>query len=404
MQWKIAKSIVIELLQSAGVTVNGHNPWDIKVYNEQFYSRVLHEGTLGLGESYMDKWWDCPALDQFCERAIKADLENKIKSSKWLSFKFTLSRILNLQTKTRAFEVGEKHYDLGNDLFQTMLDPTMNYTCGYWNGTTNLNDAQINKMNLSCQKLWLKPGMRILDIGCGWGAFAKYAAENFGVEVVGITISKEQYDYALENCRGLPIEIRFQDYRDVNESFDRIVSLGMFEHVGHLNYLTYMQTVERCLRDDGIFLLHTIGNNATYFEANEWTTKYIFPNGMIPSIAQIGKAAEHIFVMEDWHNFGADYDKTLMAWHANFSRHWEQLKHKYDERFYRMWSFYLLSSAAAFRTRDIQLWQIVFSKKGLRGGYQVTRPYFQVERESRTSSRNHSYNAIRPLTRLESLL
>lgn len=402
MKWKIAKSIITQLLQSAGITVNGHNPWDIKVYNEEFYARVLHEGSLGLGESYMDKWWDCAALDQFCERAIKANLENKIRNNKWLTLKFTLSRILNLQTKARAFDVGKKHYDLGNDLFHSMLDPTMNYTCGYWNNAANLNEAQINKMNLTCQKLLLKPGMRILDIGCGWGGLAKYAAENFGVEVVGITISKEQYDYAKENCRGLPVEIRFQDYRDLNEQFDRVVSLGMFEHVGHLNYATYMQTVQKCLRDDGIFLLHTIGNNATYFEANEWTTKYIFPNGMIPSIAQIGKAAENIFVMEDWHNFGADYDKTLMAWNENFNRHWEELKSKYDERFYRMWSFYLLSSAAAFRARDIQLWQIVLSKKGVKGGYPITRPYFQVEREPRKSTWHH--NSFRSWTRVESLL
>jgi cyclopropane-fatty-acyl-phospholipid synthase len=388
MKWKIAKSVVLELLQSAGITVNGHNPWDIQVHNDEFYTRVLHQGSLGAGEAYMDGWWDCPALDQFCERVIRANLENKIRSSHRLAFKFVLSKILNFQTRKRSLEVGEKHYDLGNDLFKYMLDSRMIYTCGYWHNANSLDEAQLNKLNLTCQKLWLKPGMRVLDIGCGWGGFAKYAAENFGVEVVGITISKNQYDAAKENCKDLPIEIRFQDYRDLNEKFDRIVSLGMFEHVGHLNYRTYMQTVQNCLTDDGIFLLHTIGNNETFFETNPWISKYIFPNGMLPSIAQIGKAAEKLFVMEDWHNFGADYDKTLMAWHANFHQHWDELKAHYSEHFRRMWNFYLLSTAAAFRTRDIQLWQIVFSKKGLKGGYQVTRPYFQVEKESRDSSKN----------------
>jgi cyclopropane-fatty-acyl-phospholipid synthase len=383
--------------------VNGNNPWDIQVHNEQFYSRVLHEGALGLGESYMDKWWDCARLDQLFERILKARLENKLKTNKRLAIKYLLSRLINFQTKKRALEVGEKHYDLSNELFKYMLDSRMNYTCGFWHNATTLEDAQKNKLELTCQKLWLKPGMRLLDIGCGWGGLAKYAAEQYGVEVVGITISKQQYELAKENCRHLPIEIRFQDYRDINEDFDRIVSLGMFEHVGHLNYLTYMQTIRNHLKDDGLFLLHTIGNNATYFKANEWTTKYIFPNGMLPSIALIGKACEHLFVMEDWHNFGADYDKTLIAWHANFNQHWEELKNQFDERFYRMWNYYLLSSAAGFRTRDLQLWQIVFSKTGIKGGYQVTRPYFQVGRASLDSPRS-PYSTPRLLGRLESLV
>ncbi len=375
MKRNMAKTIMLELLNSANIAVNGKNAWDIQVHNENFYSKALHEGALGLGESYMDQWWDCPALDQFFERLISANIESKIKTNLRIKFKFILSKFLNLQTKQRSREVGRKHYDLGNDLFKNMLDSRMNYTCGFWHNTDNLESAQLNKLNLTCQKLNLKPGMRILDIGCGWGGLAKYAAENFGVEVVGITISQQQYEYAKENCHNLPIEIRLQDYRDLNEKFDRIVSLGMFEHVGHSNYKTYMNIVNNCLNDDGIFLLHTIGNNITTTQANEWINQYIFPNGMLPSIMQISLATEKLFVMEDWHNFGADYDKTLIAWQANFIEHWEQLKHHYDERFFRMWNFYLLSSAAAFRVRDIQLWQIVFSKKGIRGGYQIKRSY-----------------------------
>lgn len=379
MEWKFAKSIIIELLQSAGITINGNNPWDIHINNEKFYSRVLHEGALGLGESYMDGWWDCIALDEFFMRVMKANLDKKIKTSYRLSLKYILSSFINYQSKRRAFQVGEKHYDIGNDLFKNMLDSRMIYTCAYWQNATGLEEAQLNKLNLSCQKLKLKPGMRLLDIGCGWGGLAKYAAEKYGVDVVGVTISKQQYEYAKENCRNLPIEIRLQDYRDINEKFDRIVSLGMFEHVGHLNYQTYMQTVQNCLHDDGIFLLHTIGVNYPC-KVNEWTTKYIFPNGELPSIAQIGKAIENCLIMEDWHNFGADYDKTLMAWFNNFNQSWELLKNKYSERFYRMWKYYLLSSAGGFRSREIQLWQIILSKTGIKGGYQITRPYFQVER------------------------
>ena len=233
-----------------------------------------------------------------------------------------------------------------------MLDTRMNYTCGFWQNAHDLDTAQLNKLELSCQKLKLEPGMRVLDIGCGFGALAKYAAEKYGVQIVGITISKEQCHYAQQNCAGLPVEIRFQDYRDVNERFDRVVSLGMFEHVGSVNYRAYMQKAHDCLEDNGIFLLHTIGGNVTTRFCDPW-------------------AIEGLFIVENWSNFGAYYDATLMAWHDNFERNWQELKNQYDERFYRMWRYYLLACAGGFRARSMQLWQIVLSKNGLRGGYQV---------------------------------
>ena len=369
----LIKSIVAELLQEAGITINGNQPGDIKINNEQFYNRVLQQTSLGLGESYMDGWWDCDDLDIFFDKLIRAGTESKVKKSKRLLLKLFFAKIVNLQTPRRAFEVGKKHYDLGNDLFKCMLDKNMNYTCGYWKNATTLDEAQIAKMDLACRKMHLKPGMRILDIGCGWGALAKYAAENYKVNVVGITVSAQQFEYAKQNCSGLPVEIRFQDYRDLSEKFDRIVSLGMFEHVGHLNYRIYMQTAFNCLAQDGLFLLHTIGSNISITQAEEWISTYIFPNSMSPSISQIGKAAERLFVMEDWQNFGAYYDKTLMSWYENFNQHWDELKSKYDERFYRMWTYYLRTCAGAFRARELQLWQIVFSKKGLPGVYQVER-------------------------------
>lgn len=372
MDKRTLKAYLSDLLISAGIQVNGSQPWDIQIHHEETYSRVLKQGSLGLGESYMDGWWDCKQLDQCFEHIMKANLESKVKSNYWMIFKLALLKMINLQSKSRAFEVGQKHYDLGNDLFMAMLDKRLNYTCGYWKNVSHLDDAQLNKLELTCRKLMLKPNMRVLDIGCGFGSFAKYAAENYGVRVLGITVSKEQYEYAQKNCAHLPIEIRMQDYRDLEGQFDRVVSLGMFEHVGQKNYQTYMQIAHQCLKDEGLFLLHTIGNNATYVAGDEWITKYIFPNGMIPSVAQIGKAAEGLFVMEDWHNFGADYDKTLMAWHANFTKNWDKLKDQYDERFFRMWSYYLLSCAGVFRSRQMQLWQIVFSK-GVAGGYQAPR-------------------------------
>ena len=367
------KSYASELLNSAGVHLNGNNPWDIQIYNEDFYSRVLKYGSLGLGESYMDQWWDCEQLDQFFDHVLNAELENKIKSNIGMLIQLAFLKMFNLQTKKRALIVGKQHYDLGNDLFLAMLDKHMNYTCGYWKNATDLDSAQIDKLELTCQKMMLKPGMRLLDIGCGFGAFARYAAERYQVHVVGITISKEQCEFAQQNCVNLPVEILFQDYRDIHGTFDRIISLGMFEHVGQKNYLTYMQKVHQCLKDDGLFLLHTIGSNISTVTSDPWINKYIFPNGMLPSIAQISKASEQLFIMEDWHNFGADYSKTLMAWYNNFNMHWDELKNQYDNRFYRMWRYYLLSCASTFRLRQTQLWQIVFSKKGLKDGYQAPR-------------------------------
>lgn len=368
-----AKTIIEKLTQTAGVAINGSEPCDIQIHNDEFYSRVLNEGALGLGESYMDKWWDCRYLDIFFDKILRANLHTQVKIPFRIYLKQFFSKIYNFQSKTRAKQVAHKHYNLGNPLFMAMLDKRMIYSCGYWKEAKTLEEAQIAKLDLICRKLQLNPGMRLLDIGCGWGGFAKYAVEKYAVSVVGITISQQQCNYAQNYCRGLPIDIRLQDYRDINEKFDRIVSVGMFEHVGHTNYPNFMRIVNSALKDDGLFLLHTIGVDKTSSFTNEWTIKYIFPNGMLPSISQIAKAAEKLFIIEDLHNFGAYYDNTLMAWHENFVHHWENLKANYDERFYRMWTYYLLSSAGSFRARANQLWQIVFSKKGIVGGYIVPR-------------------------------
>ena len=362
-----------QLLSLAGIKINGNNPWDISVHNEKFYQIVLSQGTLGLGESYMDGWWDCEALDEFFSRVIHAQIQKNIKKNWSLVYQVILARIFNRQSRDRAFQIGEKHYDLGNELFINMLDKRLVYSCAYWKDALTLDIAQENKLELICRKLGLQPGMKVLDIGCGWGSFARYAAEKYQVKVVGITVSKEQVELARTLCAGLPIEIRLQDYRDVNEKFDRIISVGMIEHVGYKNYRTYMEVVHQCLEDDGLFLLHTIGGNKSVKSVDPWINRYIFPNGMLPSIKQLSHSIEGLFVMEDWHNFSADYDKTLMAWYANLEKNWEKLKSKYDERFHRMWKYYLLSCAGSFRARSNQLWQIVLSKNGVIGGYKSVR-------------------------------
>lgn len=367
------QDIAEKLLREAGITVNGNNPWDIQVHHPDFFRRVFREGSLGLGESYMDGWWDSPRLDEFFTRVLRARLDEKLKHDVKLLSEAILARLFNRQSRRRAFIIGQRHYDLGNELFRNMLDKGMNYSCGYWKNADNLDAAQENKLDLICRKLGLQPGMRVLDIGCGWGGFARFAAERYGAEVVGITVSREQQELGSELSKGLPVEIRLQDYRDLDEKFDRVVSIGMFEHVGYKNYRTYMKVVSRCLTDEGLFLLHTIGGNRSVKSTNPWTNKYIFPNSMLPSVAQIGRAIEGLLVMEDWHNFGTDYDKTLLAWHENFEKNWDRIKHLYDERFYRMWRYFLLSSAGGFRSRSTQLWQVVLSRQGVPGGYQSIR-------------------------------
>lgn len=361
------------MLAIAGISPNGGNPWDMRIHNQDVYSRILKEGSLGLGESYMDGWWGAKELDQFFYRIFQSDLRRVVRKNLRLMAWITFAFISNRQSRRRAFNIGTAHYDLGNDLFQAMLDKRMVYTCAYWKGAVDLDDAQERKLELVCRKLGLERGMRVLDIGCGWGSFAKYAAERYGVTVVGITVSRKQVELGKELCRDLEVDIRLQDYRDINEKFDRVVSLGMFEHVGYKNYRTFMQAVRRCLKEDGLFLLHTIGNNVSKTTGDHWVDKYIFPNGMLPSIKQIGSSVEDLFVMEDWHNFGIDYDKTLMAWFKNFDDHWHELRKKYSDRFYRMWKYNLLAFAGGFRARKYQLWQIMLSPRGVAGGYTPVR-------------------------------
>lgn len=361
------------ILAPAGIKINGGNSWDIQVHNDVFFKRVISKGELGVGESYMAGWWDAERLDETICRILRAHLDEKVRKKIQIILKLFALRLFNLQSKRRAYIIGEKHYDLGNDLFQLMLDKRMNYSCAYWKDAEDLDEAQENKLDMICRKLYLQPGMRVLDIGCGWGAFGKYAAEKYQVEVVGITVSKEQVELGEKLCAGLSVKFYLQDYREVKGSYDRIVSAGMIEHVGYKNYRNFFEMAGNCLKENGLFLLHTIGNNFSTRMINLWTHKYIFPNGMLPSITQLGKAIENIFVMEDWHNFGADYDRTLMEWYRNFEKGWMKIKDKYPDYFYRMWKYYLLSSAGAFRARNIQLWQVVLSKNGIPNGYQSVR-------------------------------
>ena len=356
-----AKNWAAKLLGQAQITIDGNKPWDITVHNDALYWRVFRYGSLGLGEAYMDGWWDSPSLDQFFYKILSLRLDDSLRLNLGMLPEWLYTHLLNPQTKSHAFVVGEKHYDIGNDLYEVMLDSERIYSCGFWKNAKNLQEAQEAKMDLICRKIGLKPGHKVLDIGGGWGGFSKFMAKRYGAKVTMLTISRQQAELAKIRCQGLHVDVRLQDYRDIDGKFDRVVSVGMFEHVGVKNYRNFMEVAARCLSDDGLFLLHTIGSELSEFGTDPWFAKYIFPNSMLPSVAQIGKAAEGLLVSEDWHNFGADYDKTLMAWFANFNAAWPTLEAKYGQRFYRMWNF---------RARRAQLWQIVLSKRGVKGGYQ----------------------------------
>ncbi len=362
-----------QILEPAGIRLNGSDPWDVQVHNNALFSRIARHGTLGLGDAYIDGWWDCEALDEMITRGFRAGLEDKVRNNLRFWLYLVGSRLVNRQSRGRAFQVAEQHYDIGNDVFESMLDPHMNYSCAFWDGAQTLEEAQIAKMQMICAKLRLEPKMQVLDIGCGWGGLACWMAQHHGVNVTGVTVSNEQAQLARERCAGLPVTIEIRDYRELEGQFDRIVSVGMFEHVGPRNYRTFFGKTRSLLKDQGLFLLHTIGAGRGGFATDRWIEKYIFPNGVLPPAPTLAEHAVVFFSIEDWHNFGADYDPTLMAWYQNFNDAWPTLKDHYGERFKRMFNYYLLVCAGSFRSRENHLWQLVLSVGGITGGYRAPR-------------------------------
>ncbi|MDA9865555.1 cyclopropane fatty acyl phospholipid synthase [bacterium] len=368
------------LFDHAGITLDGDASHDIAIHDERALEAWISNQTLGFGESFMKGWWSSKQLDETIFRLVS----NRQSILSAAGFDFPLAwfalktRFTNRQSVSRSKTVGLKHYDLGNHLFETMLDPYMQYSCGYWErGATELDQAQTDKLRLIGDKLMLSDNMRVLDIGCGWGGLADFLSREFNVQVVGITISSEQQKYAQKRFGSDRVKFLLEDYRKFNDKpFDRIVSVGMLEHVGYKNYKSYFQTVFRLLQNDGLALIHSIGDSVTDTKADPWLDRYIFPNGMLPSMAQIAKAIPEPYVIEDWHNFGTNYDKTLMAWHARFQQAWPELKTELelDENFRLMWEYYLLASAGNFRSRkSAQLWQFVLGKSGRLGGYVAPR-------------------------------
>ena len=387
----LGKTLLDNLLEGTGVEVGGDRPWDITVNNPRFYRRALR-GSLGIGESYIDGDWDCQALDVMFQRVLGA--------RKWQSpllrfaraLKVLRARLTNLQTRPRSMAVAEEHYNLDHRMYALLLGPWNQYTCCFFDGTSDLEQAEINKLEMICDKLEIGRDERVLDIGCGWGGFAKYAASTRGCEVTGISLSSEQIDYARSYTAGLPVTIRQIDYRDLPQSglpaFDKIVIIGMIEHVGYKNYRELMDVVNQMLKPDGLFLLHTIGNRDETAVVDPWIEKYIFRNSMVPAMGQLTRAAEENLVIEDWENYGHYYVPTLQAWYERFNANWSQIQaldteRPFDERFRRMWNYYLLSCKAAFEVEELHLWHLVMTRRGSgRGVYDRVRHYSNRPRDA----------------------
>ncbi len=360
-----AESIVRELYATAGVQIDGPNPWDVTVHEPKFYQKLLRYGELGMGESYIDGWWDCEALDLMIDKLIRAKLHLVLKGNLKMRLSAVKAVVFNLQNEKRSTKSARAHYDIGNDLYKLMLGKRMQYTCGYFKDTDDLDEAQEAKLHLICKKLGLQPGMKVLELGCGFGGLAIFAAEKYGVEMTCYNVSKAQLELARDRAGDLPITFNMADYREASGQYDAVVSVGMMEHIGYKNHRTLMEVIEQSMTDEAVALVHTIGSNIGRLRAEGFVDKYLFPNAVSPSVAQFGKAIDGLLVAEDVHNIGPHYSPTLLAWWKNFSEGYHALDHQsYDQRFYRLWRYYLLAASGASTARKGQLWHWVLTKPG----------------------------------------
>jgi cyclopropane-fatty-acyl-phospholipid synthase len=365
--------MVVELLGRAEIGTDGAEPWDLDVRDDRFYGRLIAQGSLGFGDSYVDGWWECPRIDELIHRLLSHDLEAEVGTGWGVRWQLLKAKLLNLQAPSRSPEVAA-HYDLGNQFFERVLGKTVMYSCAYWRRAGDLDAAQLDKIDLVARKLEVVPGDHVLDLGCGWGAIAEHLARVRGCRVTAVTISPAQAAYVRRRCADLPVEVIEADYRDPRVEragpYDKVACVGMMEHVGRKNYRSFLARCARLVKPDGLCLVHTIGTSVTTDVTDPWIERRIFPGSVLPSVVDVARAAEGELTLEDWHSLGADYDRTLIAWHDNFAGYVASGEFERGERFNRTWRYYLLSFAGCFRTRrTIQLWQMVFSPGGRKGGY-----------------------------------
>ena len=342
---------------------------EIIIKNDIFFNKLLDRGELGLAESYMDGDWESNDLGNLLKKLMfyQDILESKAKYQTinflYLKIFSTYESFFNTNTLIKSPENIQKHYDVGNDLYNKMLGTTMQYTCAYFNkDDMTLDEAQESKMDLIAKKLDLKEGMDVIDIGCGFGSMANYLAKKYKVKVTGVTLSPEQKNFSDEYFGNENVSIEVKDYRLVRGKFDRVYSVGMFEHIGSKNYKEYFDKCYDLLKDDGIMFCHTMGISRPNYHQNEYfASKYIFPEGELPDMLNLTEGYSEKWRLEDFQNIGISYSKTFDAWRENIGN-WETLE-GYDERFKRMWEYYLHLFAENFRCQNFLLFQNVFTKK-----------------------------------------
>lgn len=360
---RLSQFAVARIFSIADVAINGTRRWDIRVSDDRFFPSVLFQGSLGLGESYLRGWWTCEDLEELFYRLITGGLERISRALPVHMIGRLADRFVNQQTRDKSLRVAERHYNLGNDLFLSFLGAYKNYSCGLYESTQTLDEAQVAKMEKICHELDLRPGDRLLDVGGGWGEFARFAATRHGCHVTSINIADEQIAYATEYCGDAPVEIRKCDYREISGRYNKIAVIAMLTHVGYKNYRLFMEVMSRCLEPNGLILIETVGGHVSQTNCEPWTDKYIFPGGMIPSLEQLDRSVEGLFHRTRISEFGLSYVRTLRSWHQNLLAAWPTLRHRYDDSTRLMFEYFFLSCAGAFRARDLVYWHVLLSKR-----------------------------------------
>jgi cyclopropane-fatty-acyl-phospholipid synthase len=339
----------------------------LKLTDHKIERRLVRDPQLALGEAYMD------GQLVMQQGRIYDLLELVLSNAQWQEFpawtkgldatRYLVRRMLQLNSARRSQRNVAHHYDIDGSIYDLFLDPDRQYSCGYFEDTDDLEMAQLAKKRHIAAKLAIEPGQRVLDIGSGWGGLGLYLAKTAGCEVTGVTLSTEQHKISQERAakEGLARSVRFEfkDYRKVTGRFDRIVSVGMFEHVGVNHFTTYFRKVRDLLTDDGVALIHTIGRSEPPSTTSGFIAKYIFPGGYIPALSEMTAAVEHSgLIISDVEILRLHYAKTLRAWRERFLANWDRAAAIRDERFCRMWEFYLAASEAAFRYQGLVVFQV----------------------------------------------